>query len=116
MAETRYEDLYLHLKNHGMDVYPPQYKTGECTSPYIVINGAGVLRFDGYSSTQHLYDIMLYVPKNQYTSIEILMDQIRDWMKELPMFKPTYNETAPYYDDTVKGYMTSIQYVNYRKM
>ena len=31
-AESRWQDIYLHLKKVGFDVYSPGIKTGECKS------------------------------------------------------------------------------------
>ena len=39
--ESRWQDLYLHLKNKGYDVYAPAQKVGECTEPYLVVKNDG---------------------------------------------------------------------------
>ena len=30
-ADSRWQDIYLHLKKSGFDVYSPGVKTGDCT-------------------------------------------------------------------------------------
>lgn len=117
MASNRYKDLFEHLKGKGYKIYPPTGKMGQCLEPYLVINGAGVLKFEPYSSTQHIYDIMLYVPVNKFSEIEDLMNNLKAAMQELePMFKPAYVETPPFYDESVNGFMVSVQYINYRQI
>lgn len=118
MAEkTRYMDIYKHLSTNGVDVYTPGQKTGECTSPYTVVKDEGTTQVNSFSSTQTLYDIMCYVPKNKFTYLGQYVEQVKEIMKGLqPMIMPMYFETAPYYDDTVKGHMISVQYRNFRKI
>ena len=69
-GETRYMDIYDHLIAKGFDVYTPAQHKGECVTPYIVVKGAGMNQAGNYSSNQHLYDILCYVPKDQYTYLE----------------------------------------------
>lgn len=116
-GETRYMDIYNHLVAKGFDVYAPAQHKGECVTPYIVVKGAGMNQAGNYSSNQHLYDILCYVPKDQYTYLEEYMEMMEDAMRELePMIRPMHYQTAPYYDDSVKGHMASEQFCNYRRM
>ena len=41
MAESRWQDIFLHLKNEGFEIYSPGIKTGECKSEYIVVKNNG---------------------------------------------------------------------------
>lgn len=118
MAEqTRFMDIYKHLLNNGVEVYSPSQKTGECTAPYTVIKDAGTTQYNGFSSTQTLYDVMCYVPKDRFTELEKYVAQVKKLMQQLkPMIMPTYFETASFYDDSVKAHMISIQYRNMRKV
>lgn len=117
MAESRIQDIYLHLKKKGFEVYFPTQKIGECLSPYVVIKDATTSQYLNYSSTVTYYDIMCYVPKDRFSTLEPFVESVKEAMKELnPMIRPTYSQTQSYYDDSVKGYMISIQYKNYRKI
>lgn len=117
MEKTRYMDIYKHLKNNGVEVYSPSQKQGECKSPYVVVKDAGTTQYMQFSSTQTLYDIMCYVPKDRFTYLEQYVSKIKAVMNGLkPMIMPLYVETPSFYDDTVKAYMISIQYRNMRKM
>lgn len=115
--ETRFMDLYKYLNDNGIEVYSPGQKTGECEKPYVVVKDAGTTRYNNYSSTQTLYDIMCYVPKDHFTYLEIYVKKVKDLMNDLrPVFMPIYSETESFYDDSVKAHMISIQYRNMRKI
>ena len=116
MENSRYKDLYKHLKQEGFSVYTPGQKTGECTAPYVVIKDTGTAQFAGFSSTQSVYDLMCYVPKDKYTDLDLYVDSVEVAMKGLyPMFKSAHYRTPAYYDESCKAYMVSTQYYNYKK-
>lgn len=114
MAElTQWEKIYKHLKNKGYEVYSPNQHQGEFKKNYVVVKDNGLLDTN-VSSSQHLFDILVYV-KN-YSEIEGFVQNVIDDMDELfPAIRPTHSRTAPYFDDFVKAFMVSIEYVNYRK-
>lgn len=120
MAEyenDRIQDIYVHLKNKGFDVYFPAQHIGECTSPYVVVRGATNTQFRDYSSVVQYYDLLCYVPKDHYSELYPFLDSVKTAMKEMvPMIKPAYMDTEAYYDDEVKGHMVSTQYRNFRKL
>ena len=88
MSNTRWKDIYNKLKQHGIDVYSPGQKTGECTSPYVVVKDAGRVDLTTVSSSQNLYDLMCYVPMDKYSTLDLFVDDIENIMDELfPMFK-----------------------------
>lgn len=118
MAEkTRYMDIYKHLANHGIEVYSPAQKEGECKAPYVVVKDMGTTQYMSFSSTRTLYDVMCYVPKDRFTLLEQYVSQVKAIMAELkPMIMPVYTETASFYDDAVKAHMISVQYRNMRKI
>lgn len=118
MAErTRFMDIYKHLSNNGVEVYSPAQKKGECEAPYTVVKDAGTTQYNSFSSTQTLYDIMCYVPRDRFSLLEQYVSEVKAIMTKLkPMIMPTYFETPSFYDDTVKAHMISIQYRNNRKI
>lgn len=114
--DSRWKDIYRNLKADGFDVYSPGQHQGDCTSPYVVVKDAGSSRFENFSSSRHLYDVLCYVPKEQYSQLEPFVRRVETSMGKLnPMIRPTHYKTPSFYDDTVKGHMVSIQYINYRK-
>lgn len=117
MAETRWQDIYLRLKENSIDVYSPGQHAGKCEAKYAVVKEAGASQVAGISQQQALYDIMCYVPKNQYSTLGVYVEQIKTVMKSLkPMIMPMYMETTPFYDDSVEAWMVSIQYRNMKKI
>ena len=116
MADTRWKDIYDKLAEHNIDVYSPGQKTGECTSPYVVVKTAGRTSPIQISSSQDLYDLMCYIPKNRYSELESFVDNVETIIDELyPMLRSMHFRTASFYDDTVKAHMISTQYTNWKK-
>lgn len=117
MAESRWQDIFLHLKRCGFDVYAPGQKTGECRKEYVVVRQEDASADADVSSTHHYYDILCYVPANSYSRIEPFFLQVKEAMKGLyPMIRPTDTDTPPYLDTTVKAHMMSSTYENIRKI
>ena len=104
------------LQNNGIDVYPPDVHEGDCTSPYCVFKDGGST-ITGLLSTQtDLYTLLCYVPRQQYTLMKEYTEKCKNAVQSLaPMVMPTGKETETFYDDTVKGYMKSVQYRNHRR-
>lgn len=114
---SRWQDIYLHLKKEGFDVYSPGQHQGECTSPYVVVKDAGTTKFGDFSSNKALYDIMCYVPGEHFSQLEPFVQKLEIAMKKMqPMIRPVHYKTPSFYDDTVKGHMISVQYINYQKI
>lgn len=117
MSQSRWQDIFLHLKNKGFSVYPPATKVGECTEPYLVLKTSATTQKLRYSSMVTYYDVLCYIPRGQYSQLEVYFQSVKDAMKELqPMIMPTYTDTEPFYDDMVKAHMVSTQYRNNRKI
>lgn len=115
--ESRWQDIYVHLKNAGFDVYSPGMKTGECISEYLVVKNDGSSKHASFSTDVDLYAVMCYVPKQNYSSLEPLVQKVKNSMKGLePMIKPYGSQTPSYYDDSYKAHMISIEYKNYKKL
>ena len=115
--DSRWQDIYSHLKQAGFDVYSPSTKIGECTSQYLVVKNDGSSKHVSFSTDVDLYAIMCYVPKEKYSILEPLVQNVKKSMKELePMIKPYGSQTPSYYDDSIKAHMVSISYKNYKKL
>jgi hypothetical protein len=116
-ADSRWQDIYLHLKKSGFDVYSPGVKIGECTKEYIVVKNDGSFKHPMVSSDNDLYAVMCYVPKENYSRLEPMVQEVKKAMKELePMIMPYGNQTPSFYDDSCKAHMISIEYKNYKKI
>lgn len=116
-AESRWQDIFLHLKKEGFDVYSPGTKVGECTEEYIVVKNDGSSKHPTVSSDNDLYAVMCYVPKENYSRLEPMVQEVKKAMKGLePMILPYGSQTPSYYDDSYKAHMISIEYKNYKKI
>lgn len=116
-AESRWQDIFLHLKEAGFDVYSPGTKVGECTEEYIVVKNDGSSKHPTVSSDNDLYAVMCYVPKENYSRLEPMVQEVKKAMKGLePMILPYGSQTPSYYDDSYKAHMISIEYKNYKKI
>lgn len=117
MAESRWQDIFLHLKAEGFEVDSPGIRVGECITPYIVVANDGSVRHTGISTDDDFYAVMCYVPKKRYSELEVMVQKVKCSMKKLePMILPYGLQTPSYYDDGVKAHMVSIEYKNYKKM
>lgn len=116
-ADSRWQDIFFHLKDAGFDVYSPGIKIGECTREYVIVKNDGSSRHPSVSSDNDLYAVMCYVPKKNYSRLESLVQEVKKAMKGLePMILPYGSQTPSYYDDSYKAHMVSIEYKNYKKI
>ena len=116
LAVNRWQDIYIHLKE-SFDTYSPGIKLGECEEPYVVVKNDGSTKHPNFSTDIDLYAVMCYVPKQSYSSLETLIQQVKKEMKELePMIMPYGLQTPSFYDDALKAHMISISYRNYKKL
>lgn len=108
--------IFDHLKANGYNVYFPGEHQGECREPYTVVKISNLGEVAGTSTDFRLYDLLMYVPRDEYASLEPYVDSIKFCMKALyPLIVSTRFETASFYDDSVKAHMVSMQYRNARK-
>ena len=121
-SNSRWGDIQLQLESWfkerklNVKVYPPGMKTGDCTEPYIVVKNDGSYKHANFSTNRDMYAIMCYVPKQQYSKLEPLVQKVKEAMKPLvPMIVPYGQETPSYYDDTCKAHYISVEYENYKK-
>jgi hypothetical protein len=115
--ESRWQDIFTHLKDEGFNVYSPGIKVGECTSAYLVVKNDGSSKHPSFSTDVDLYAVICYVPKDRYSSLEPLVQRVKNSMRGLePMIKPYGSQTPSYYDDSLKAHMVSIEYKNYKKL
>jgi hypothetical protein len=113
---TRWQDIFSHLKNCGFDVRSPGTKIDGCVSPYVVVTHNGSTKHAGISTDIDLYSVLVYVPQQSYSELEVQIQSVKVAMKKLePMILAYGSQTPSYYDDSVKAHMISIEYKNYKK-
>lgn len=108
--------IYKHLKSNGFKVYSPGQHQGECTEPYVVVNIGNALPYNNFTTVQTPYDILCYVPKDEFSTLEGYVHSVEECLKSCNFLKSAFYRTPSYYDEDVKGHMVSTQYVNYRRM
>lgn len=117
MYLTRWQDIYSHLKNKGFDVYAPAQHTGVCKKKYVVVKSSEQLKLDDYSITRFFYTILCYVPKDEYSILELFVESVKKALDELQdriKIEFTGSQAQSYYDETVKAHMVSFQYIVYK--
>ena len=114
---TRWQDITRHLTENGFDARSPGISVGKCKEPYIVVKHNGSSRYTGISTNIDVYDLLIYVPKDNYSDLEVLVLSVKEVMKKLePLVFPNGSETPSFYDDGFQAHMISIEYRNYKKM
>ena len=117
MEKTVYELILDCLKESGIDAYPPEVKTGECTSNYVVVKDAGSTQFGNFSSDIVYYNVLCYVPKKKYTSLQRYVKEVQLALEKVyPMLEYANSKSAPYYNDEIKAHMQRIEYINHVKL
>lgn len=109
-----YDFIFDLLSENGFKVYAPNTHKGECAESYLVLKETNASQYNNYSTQIFLYDVLCYA-KN-YTDCLKLKQKVKETMlKARFSVMPTDNETEAFFDDSVKGYMSSIEFRNYRK-
>lgn len=116
-ADSRWQDLYKYLKDKGYEVYAPGQHEGECLSKYIVVKYDGESYVYERSSRRDLYNIMVYVPKDNYFELEGFVQSVKTDLKEIfPLFMQ-YDQQASTsaFDPACNGHFVSLEYANIKK-
>lgn len=108
--------IHRHLKNSGFSVFSPGQHSGDCVEPYVVVNIGSAVPFNSLTTIQTPYDILCYVPKEQFSTLEGYVNSVESCLKQCPFLKSSHYRTPAYYDEDIKGHMISTQFVNYRRM
>lgn len=116
MASCVWDLVYESLTGDGFDVYSPGQHKGNCTSPYLVVNIGNAIPFSNFSSGRVTYDILCYVPKDRFSTLEGFVNRVEKSLSKIyPTLRPLHSRTPAFLDDSVEAYMVSTQYVNYFK-
>lgn len=116
VPQTMWQKIYLHLKKLGYEVYSPGQKRDKCTENYVVIKENGTHALVSNVSGYKLFDIIIYSPIYNYSSMEFYVENIKKAMDKINDLRPTGNETPAIIDDEVKAYTTSIEYQQFKSL
>lgn len=116
IPETLWQKVYLYLKKLGYNVYAPGQKRNKCTESYVVIRENGVHALVGNISGYKLFDIIVYNPMDQYSTMEFYVENLKENLKKIEDLRPTGNETPSIIDYDVQAYTTSIEYQQFKSL
>jgi hypothetical protein len=116
IPQTVWQKIYLHLKKLGYEVYSPGQKRDKCTDSYVVIKEGGTYALNSNVNGYKLFDIIIYHPISNYSSMEFYVENIKQAMKDIRELRPTGNETPSIVDDKVEAYTTSIEYQQFKRL
>jgi len=116
IPQTVWQEIYSHLKKLGYEVYSPGQKRDKCTDSYVVVKENGTYATNGDVNGYKLFDIIIYHPMSNYTSMEFYVENIKQAMKDIGELRPTGNETPSIIDDKVAAYTSSVEYVQYKQL
>lgn len=106
------------LIKNGIKTYPPATKIKQCTEPYVVLKLGGAYRVKTYSTQREYYQILLYVPKNQYSKMADFEERVRRVLDNPPLFPmimPSGQTENDFFDDNIDAHLRIIIYYNYKR-
>lgn len=113
---SRWADIFRHLKTDGFDVRSPGQSVGECKDKYIIVKFDGESQHVNFSTNDTFYGLLCYVPNNRYSEIDEFVREVQKSMKKLePMVRPTNEVSSSFYDDKFNAWYVSIGYKNYKR-
>lgn len=116
VPQSLWQKINLHLKKLGYEVYAPGQKRDKCTDSYVVIKENGIYAMNGNVNGYKLFDIIIYHPMSNYSTMEFYIENIKQAMKDIEELRLTGNETPSIIDDKVGAYTSSVEYVQYKQL
>ncbi|BFN04371.1 hypothetical protein [Clostridium tetani] len=116
IPQTLWQKIYLHLKKLGYKVYSPGQKRDKCTESYLVIKENGTYALNSNVNGYKLFDIIIYHPMSNYSTMEFYVENIKQAMKDITELRPTGNETPAIIDEKIEAYTTSIEYQQFKSL
>ncbi len=101
------------LKNGGLDVYPPAFYEGICTSPYCVVQYLGSFPQSGPGTGYDLLRVHLYAPVGQFSLMQELKrkaEKAMDTLIKNGAVRPCEGVGACIVDDTYKAHACYLDY------
>ena len=105
-----FKEIYLHLKQSGIDVYSIGQHKGLCERPYVVISETGDGEIVGKNLMSKNVELLIYYPLSQYSEFEGYIEKIKKTMKELSHIRRVIESNSKIIDDDKKAYMTFLSY------
>lgn len=116
IPQTLWQKIYLHLAKLGYEVYSPGQKRDKCQNSYVVIKESGVVAMVGNIAGYKLFDIIIYHPIENYSTMEFYIENIKEAIKDINELRPTGNETPCIVDSEVQAHTTSVSYQQFKQL
>jgi hypothetical protein len=116
IPQTLWQEIFLHLTKLGYEVYSPGQKRDKCSNSYVVIKEDGTSAMAGNVSGYKIFDIIIYHPLDQYSTMEFYVNNLKDDLTKINPLRPTGNETPSIIDNEVEGYTTSVTYQQFKSL
>ncbi|MBM7869301.1 hypothetical protein JOC70_000770 [Clostridium pascui] len=113
---TLWQRIYLELAKLDFEVYSIGQKRDKCLKSYVVIKENGTHAMVGNVAGYKLFDIIIYHPMDQYSTMEAYVENIKQVLKGIDELRPTGNETPCLIDSEVQAYTTSAQYQQFKRL
>lgn len=115
-GKTTWQKIYLHLKRQGFDVYSIGQKEDICEKSYIVIKEKGIFATNGNVAGYALFDIIIYHPKDHYSTMEFYIKDVKKALKEFKNITFSGSQTPIILDEKLAAYTTRIQYKQFKRL
>lgn len=116
VPQTLWQKIYLHLSKLGYEVYSPGQKRDKCQNSYVVIKENGATATVGNVAGYKLFDIIIYHPIENYSTMEFYAENIKEAIKAVDELRPTGNEMPSIIDAEVQAYTTSVSYQQFKQL
>jgi hypothetical protein len=116
VPQTLWQNIFLHLCKLEYEVYSAGQKRDKCKNSYVVIKENGVVAMVGNVAGYKLFDIIIYHPMDNYSTMEPYVENIKEAIKLIDELRPTGNETPPIIDSEVQAYTTSVTYQQFKQL
>lgn len=116
MPQTLWQKIYLHLVKLGYEVYSAGQKKDKCQKSYVVIKENGVTALAGNVAGYKLFDIIIYHPIDNYSTMEAYTENIKMALKDIDELSPMGNERPCIIDSEVQAHTTSVLYQQFIKL
>lgn len=105
LPQTLWQKIFLHLEKKGYEVYSLGQKRDKCEVGYVVIKENGIHGQEGGNKVGFkTFDIIIYYPISNYSSMEFYIENIKQALKEIKELRSSGSETPSIIDDEVQAY------------
>lgn len=110
-------EIFLKLKENGIEVYYVGQKKGICTSNYVVLKDGGTQPYlNSNRIGKQMVDVLFFIPKNNFSKVESYKREVKSILKTIGLLRYTGVETPVITDNQVEGLTWSVLYEIQKKL